>query len=354
MTPARAPLLLALLALVACPHDFVLPSLEAGAADAPVGHDRAALEGVRPADRLAPDTVCSSPCVTTFAGRCGSGGVDDGGSLAEARFSFPRGMALEPGGAVLVADSGNRRIRRIAGGQVTTVFASTQFGAVSGVAFDSGGELVVSDAGKDRLFWISGGTISKTAGSQYGFADGPLATALFDGPRALVFDAALGLLVADSNNRRVRLVKEGQVQTFAGLGSGGCQDGELLQARFESVSDVTLGADGTIYVADRGCSAVRKIAGGQTTMVKPLGFTGWSDGVAVDSKGVVYVSDSEHHIIRRVVGDQVTILAGNGEPGFRDGPAATAQFHAPERMLVDASDALLVADTFNSCIRMIR
>jgi sugar lactone lactonase YvrE len=51
--------------------------------------------------------------ITTFAGT-GSGGFSgDGGHPAEARISAPRGVAVTPAGDVLIADTGNHRIRRV-------------------------------------------------------------------------------------------------------------------------------------------------------------------------------------------------------------------------------------------------
>jgi hypothetical protein len=353
--PAAPLLLLVLAVLAACPHDFTAPLAEAGPTDAPGGSDRTALERARVDGRRAPDTTCPSPCVTTFAGRCGSEGVDEG-PVEDARFSGPTGMTFEnAAGDLLVADAWNRRIRRISKGVVSTAAASNLFAGPWGVAVDGKGAIAVADPANDSLFWIaSDGVVSKLAGGTYGFADGPLATAQFKGPQALVFAGEAGLLVVDTHSGRLRAVKDGMVQTFAGGASPDCVDGAYLEAGFWTPRDVALAADGTLYVADGPCSVARKLAGGQVTMVSPPGYAGFSAGVVVDSKGVIFVADSEHHIIRRSEGDQFSTFAGTGDPGFRNGAGAAAQFKGPSRLLIDASGTLLVADTGNNCIRAIR
>ncbi|MCE9577498.1 MAG: SMP-30/gluconolactonase/LRE family protein [Deltaproteobacteria bacterium] len=56
---------------------------------------------------------------TTIAGD-GTAGWQDG-AAATARFAGPQGVALDGAGALVVTDTDNYRIRRVAGGQVTTV-----------------------------------------------------------------------------------------------------------------------------------------------------------------------------------------------------------------------------------------
>jgi streptogramin lyase len=57
--------------------------------------------------------VNTSGIMTTFAGT-GSGGFSgDGGAPGAARVAGPRGVSATPAGDVLIADSGNHRIRRV-------------------------------------------------------------------------------------------------------------------------------------------------------------------------------------------------------------------------------------------------
>ena len=60
--------------------------------------------------------------MTTVAGAPGMGGSADGAS-ADARFVLPEGLAIDDAGDLLVADTGNSTIRKLAirTGTVTTV-----------------------------------------------------------------------------------------------------------------------------------------------------------------------------------------------------------------------------------------
>jgi len=78
-------------------------------------------------------------------------------------------------------------------------------------------------------------------------------------------------------------------------------------------------------------------------------------GVALGAGGTLYVSDSENSVIRKITaGGVVTTFAGVfATPGLVDGAALTAQFNAPQGIVLDRSGTLLVADSNNNVVRKI-
>jgi NHL repeat len=170
--------------------------------------------------RLAPD---GSP--STYAGSGDPGSSGDGGAATGARLEMPTGLALDSKGDLYIADAGNNRVRKVdaATGTITTVAGSqdvygyggdggpairARLSLPSGIAVDRGGDLYVADTGNNRVRKVTrDGIITTVAGSgSPGLAGegGPASGAELFGPRGLAFDRAGDLYIADEGNNRVR------------------------------------------------------------------------------------------------------------------------------------------------------
>ena len=153
--------------------------------------------------------------VTTYAGQPGGVGFSNGVGK-NALFNSPLGVAVDSATNVLVADSGNSVIREISPAQVVATFAGVPgaigltdgsvsnalFGNPSGIAIDNQGNVYVSDTRFLTIRRISGGVVSALAGSAgiQGQADGTAPTTKFGFPYGLATDGAGNLLVADLGN----------------------------------------------------------------------------------------------------------------------------------------------------------
>ena len=247
--------------------------------------------------------------VTTVAGS-GQPGMGDG-PLAAATFRQPAGVAVAADGTLYVADSGNNKIRKIAGAVST----------LSG----------------------SGAT---------GYADGPGTTAAFNVPQGVAVDSAGNVLVADSTNCMVRMIRpNGLTSTLAGRYLGCFQvppaDGAPGTATFSSPVALALAPDDSLYVADTYNWAIRRVtqAGSVSSLWPFQSVFVLPRGVAVDSVGAVYFPDSNGNRIYRISSaGMLEVLAGSGAPGTQDGQGIAATFNSPTSIAVDAAGNVFVGD----------
>ena len=170
--------------------------------------------------------------VSTLAGTTATRGDTDGpGHLA--RFNYPDGIAIDSVGNVLVADTYNSTIRKITPqGQVSTlaglpgVSGSTDgtilealFNQPRGIAIDATNNLYVADTGSGTIRRITpAGTVNTFAGLAgiAGLRDAVGINALFNQPRSVTIGTGNVLYVSDSGNGVLRrITADSTVSTLA-------------------------------------------------------------------------------------------------------------------------------------------
>ena len=299
----------------------------------------------------------------------GQDGTLDGASSAS-RFSDPYGVAIGPRGTVYVADGGDaNRIRTIqADGTVSTLAGSQEgfadglggaarFHTPSAIALDHEGNLFVADTGNHAIRKVAkDGSVTTLAGNgSPGYLDGIGRAAQFNGPVGIAVDAAGIVYVADTYNDRIRRIgKDGSVTTLAGSGVPALFDGPDAQAAFDTPSALALALDGTLYVADTGNHAVRRIApdGMVDTVALPLEGERRPPlrrptGLALTHDGYLYIAASSGgRILQRTPLGELRPLQDADRPARSDGFGSdgTLQLTAPRGIGVNRDGSLVVAD----------
>ncbi len=187
--------------------------------------------------------------VSTLAGSGQPGLADGHGTTAQ--FNSPLGVAVDRAGNVFVADSGNRRIRKIApDGAVTTPAGPTNLVRPFGLAVEPAGNVDVADSGSGQVIRVSpDGRASPLPGSM-------------GSPSGVATDASGNVYVADWSKNTLRMIGTGNaVSPLAGTESAGFADGAAAAARFAHPIGLAIDQAGNLYVADQGNSRVRVLSG---------------------------------------------------------------------------------------------
>ncbi len=218
--------------------------------------------------------------ISTVAGNGLAGFSGDGGPATNARLAFPYSVAVDRANGLLIADTLNQRIRRVAPDGTITTVAGNGTAGIGGdgslataaelslpgtLATDNLGAFFVAGLSDTRVRKVDGsGMIATVAGSSApGLGgDGSAGKAAVSFPRALAVDPTGNLLVADTYNNRIRKVAtSGTVTTIAGEnGPGFLGDGGFAKsARFNGPIGLAVDAGGNLLVVDAGNLRVRKL-----------------------------------------------------------------------------------------------
>jgi trimeric autotransporter adhesin len=339
--------------------------------------------------RVAPDGI-----ISTVAGIGTRRVYGDGGEATEAGLSFPYNVAIAPDGAILIADSFNRRIRRIApDGSISTVAGGGERSNGVGdggpavdavllfptdIAVARDGTIVIADTGDHRVRRVApDGIITTVAGSgEGGFGgDGGDATlALLRSPYAVAVEADGAILIADSGNNRIRrLATDGTISTVAGSAASGFggDGGQAIAARLDFPSGVAVTLDGSILIADSYNNRIRRVdTNGRISTVAGTGETGFSgnggaavsadlnspSALAVTPDGSIFFADWGNSMVRRIAPNgTISTVAGTGDRGFAgdNGPATAALLNLINGVAVFPDGSIVIADTDNSRIRKV-
>ncbi len=252
-------------------------------------------------------------------------------------------------------------------------------------AYDAAGPILYLGNGEQRRQEAGVSAIKRVAGTGH---NAGTSIGGFNGEDRFAVDAYLSqpsgvtiapngdLFIADSRNGRVRRVgSDGMIRLFAGggnppdgLGDGGPASNAILRWP----SDVAIGPDGSLYIAERDGPRIRRVdpagiistAAGGGNPDDGLGDGGPAtaarlnqpNAVAVSPDGGLYIADTANHRVREVSLDgTIRTLAGTGVAGFNgdDLPAAETQLKYPTGVALGPDGSVYVADSQNSRIRRV-
>ncbi|MDP2306628.1 MAG: hypothetical protein Q8P18_11455 [Pseudomonadota bacterium] len=315
---------------------------------------------------------------------------------------LPMDITFGPDGAGYLEDWSNHRLRRVdADGMVDTILGiafigdgpegpaeSAALNHPTHIAFGPDGNLYFAAWHNSRVDMLdmNANMLSFIAGNgtrSYGGDGGPARDSELDLPCGVAFDDAGVLYISDMANWRIRTVGlDGIIQNFAGNGEKGFagDGGPASEASFMSGSgqEATPASrieihDGKLYIADTENHRIRIIDlettiidtfagegnagtsgdGGPATAARLFGPT----DIAMGPDGELYIADTENSCIRVVQpdGTMETFAGKCGVPGSDGdgGPATEAGLNKPYGVSVDPDGNVYIGDTYNNVIRVV-
>ena len=329
--------------------------------------------------------------VRTYAGS-GSAACIDGPGLNGAAFKGVRGLALLTDGRLIVADTGNSRVRLVeaeadryvrtlAGdgshGHADGAGTAASFFIPSGVSAWSSPQdpFFVNDEENAHIRAVGLNGDVSTLSLNWARIPGPTPHQLYQ-QRGLVAHGNV-LFVADTMNSRIVSLSPIPGEAFtnwtaiciAGAkGPPGYADGTQYAAKFDTPSAVAHDvSDSILYVSDTDNNAIRAIRLGDNTVTTLAGGSGagFTDGVGTSARfnspfGLAVMPDGlsllvveqGNNAVRRVIirGPEigrVTTVAGNGTRGFANGVGSAALFNQPQGIVINRNGLAFVSDYSN-------
>jgi DNA-binding beta-propeller fold protein YncE len=334
--------------------------------------------------------------ITTVAG---NGRIDqftgDGRLALIASLDSPHALAFDQSGNLLIGEYWHGRIRRVDGQGIISTIAGHASGAPyiglgdngpaigadfnpGAIALDSAGNIFIADSGNRRIRRIDAvskiiTTVAGNGQATYAGDGGPATSASINFPVGVAVDKAGNIYISESNygvNNRIRRVdaKTGIISTVVGTGGGGsCGDGiPALSCEVRSPEGLTLDSDGNLLFSENsnlhrvrrfspstglittvaGSGDPRFFGDGGTALQAGLGPA----GTALDAAGNLFIVDNNSFPsnlrVRRVDGKTgiISTIAGSGGPQIvgDGGPATSATLFAPSAITLDTSQNLYV------------
>ena len=205
------------------------------------------------------------------------------------------------------------------------------------------------DLGNNIMYYVTGSTEG-----QDGFVNGTLAEARFQDIRDITLsNDGNKLYVIDRNAIRTIDLASEEVSTLTGTRDWGYQDGSLSSAQFEGPEGVAMDSNGDLFVRQYGKIRKIDIDGDSVTTVLE---NDWHSGdLVIDSGNNIYYAGRDRNQIYFFsnTGELSIIVDSDDDPGTVDGALDVAQINRPAELFYNGTELAFTEQTSAGTLRKI-
>jgi hypothetical protein len=327
--------------------------------------------------------------ISTFAGTGVAGSRHTEGDPAKSSaIRNPRGIVADTAGNVYFSDSGNQKVKMVDTSGLLHTFAGNgtagykgdngpankaELNQPAGLARDAAGNTYIADTFNNVIRKVDTSnppiitTVAGNGTEGYSGDGGAATSAQLDRPRGVFVDGSGNIFIADTNNRAIREVVSGTINTIAGNGQLGC-NGDLGPAKAASIGNPrdVLVSNGILYISNGGCDHIRDVnltSGNIDTFAgSKLGYDGEGHaplsaefstptGLGLDAGGNLLVVDSGNNRVRQVTSSAVNTVAG-GYTGD-GGPSTKSALNDPQNIVFDKNHNMFIVEGLGNRVRKV-
>ena len=277
----------------------------------------------------------------------------------------PSALTLDTEGNLYVCDNGNRRIRKVTNGIITTIAGGSSLTAfvekspalgqglygVTAIAVGPAGTVYVAHPATFSVYKISNGILRRVVWPGMP-TDLPSPKEEFHMSTmgGMAIDAAGTIYISDSTWNIIHAIKDGVARRIAGTGERGSSPSgtAAVEANLYGPTSLLIGPDGALHFTQTGGALVSRIKDGILTHTAGTGVPGYSgDGgpaisaqlkspgrVSVDSTGTIWICDYLNNRVRRIMNGTISTVAGGGVIDLDGAAAIGAQLWSIESVAV--------------------
>jgi gliding motility-associated-like protein len=289
--------------------------------------------------------------VSNYAGTGVAGSTGENGLAIDAEINNPYGIATDSQGNVYFADQGNFSIRKIDYiSKIISTVVNTD---------ENGNSMIVNDLTihNDIIYFLGSvsGSLKLMSLSLIDFNLTNLKTLSNYYIGICAKNDSIFLSSHDNHTIHLFKISTGDFSVISGIsGSSGATDSTLMNSMFNGPTGMAIDQNGNIVITEFTTGNIRLLNFTNGTVSTLATGLSWPEGVTVGLDGTIYIAEKGANKIKIITAQGALMnFTGTGNPGSNNGPVNVAEFNSPVKITIDSNDNLYISDYENHLVRNI-